>query len=302
MRKIESIFKKMLPVVRDALNNEVDNNGNIPKIGRNPKFSDVNLITLSLSAEFLSMDSENRLFDLIRKSPFFQSMGLIDRTSYHRRRKLLYPTFNKVLESVSSKIAPDEDAFIVDSIPVEICRFARAKRAKICKEHFETSPEFGYCAAQRTTFFGYKLHALCGINGVFRNIDLSKGNIADIHYLQDIRQYLSHCKILGDKAYLSAEIQQDLFETQHIQLYTPNRSNQPDYKKYPVIFRKLRKRIETLFSQLCDQFMLKRNYAKSFIGVATRVISKIVSLTVAQYFNKFVTNRPLNEIKYAFSN
>ena len=82
----------------------------------------------------------------------------------------MYPTFNKVLESVSSKIAPDEDAFIVDSIPVEICRFARAKRAKICKEHFETSPEFGYCAAQRTTFFGYKLHALCGINGVFRNV------------------------------------------------------------------------------------------------------------------------------------
>ena len=273
MRKIESVFKNMLPVVQEALRHEVDNNGNIPKIGRNPKFSDVNLITLSLSAEFLSMDSENRLFDLIRNSPFFQSMGLIDRTSYHRRRKLLYPTFNKVLESVSSKIAPDEDAFIVDSIPVEICRFARAKRTKICKEHFETSPEFGYCAAQRTTFFGYKLHALCGINGVFRNIDLSKGNIADIHYLQDIRQYLSHCKVLGDKAYLSAEIQQDLFETQHIQLYTPNRSNQPDYKKYPVIFRKLRKRIETLFSQLCDQFMLKRNYAKSFIGVATRVIS-----------------------------
>ena len=106
---------------------------------------------------------------------------------------------------------------------------------------------------------------------------------------------MPHCKTLGDKAYLSAE-------TQHIQLYTPNRSNQPDYKKYPVIFRKLRKRIETLFSQPCDQFMRKRNYAKLFVGVATRVISKIVSLTVAQYFNKFVTDRPLNEIKYAFSN
>ena len=213
----------------------------------------------------------------------------------------MYPTFNKVLEYLSNKIAPDEDAFIVDSIPVEVCRFARAKRTKICKEHFETSPDFGYCAAQRTTFFGYKLHALCGIEGVVTKVDLSKGSLADIHYLQDIRQYLFNCKLLGDKAYLSAEIQQDLFETQGIELYTPKRSNQPDYKKYPVLFRKLRKRIETLFSQLCDQFMLKRNYAKSFVGVAARVLSKIVSLTVAQYFNKFVTNRPLNEIKYVFS-
>ena len=301
MRRIESIFKKMLPIVQEALNNEVDTNGNIPKIGRNPKFSDVNLITLSLSAEFLSLDSENRLFDLIQNSHYFQNFDLIDRSSYNRRRKLLYPTFNKVLEYLSNKIAPDENAFIVDSIPVEVCRFARAKRTKICKEHFETSPDFGYCASQRTTFFGYKLHALCGIEGVFTKVDLSKGSLADIHYLQDIRQYLSNCKALGDKAYLSAEIQQDLFEMQRIELYTPKRSNQPDYKKYPVLFRKLRKRIETLFSQLCDQFMLKRNYAKSFVGVAARVLSKIVSLTVAQYFNKFVTNRPLNEIKYAFS-
>lgn len=301
MRKIESVFRKMLPIVQQALEQEVDNNGNIPKVGRNPKFSDVNLITLSLSAEFLSLDSENRLFDLIQNSQYFKNSGLVNRSSYNRRRKQLYPTFNKVLEYLSDKMAPDENAFIVDSIPVEVCRFARGKRAKICKEHFETSPDFGYCAAQRTTFYGYKLHALCGIEGVVTKVDLSKGSVSDIHYLQDVRQNLSNCKILGDKGYLSAELQQDLFETQRIELYTPKRSNQPDYKKYPVIFRKLRKRIETLFSQLCDQFMLKRNYAKSFIGVAARILSKIVSLSVAQYFNKFINYKPLNEIKYAFS-
>ena len=301
MRNIESIFIKMLPIIEESLCNDVNNNGNIPKIGRNPKFSDVKVITLGLSAEFLSIDSENRLFDLINKSNYFKSLCLIDRSGYNRRRKLLYPYFNRVLEVLSKKIAPDEDAFIVDSMPVEVCRFARAKRAKICKENFDTAPDFGYCAAQRTTFYGYKLHALCGLNGVFTKIDLSKGSIADIHYLQDVRQYLSDCKVLGDKAYLSAEIQQDLFLTQRVELYTPKRSNQPDYKKYPVVFRKLRKRIETLFSQLCDQFMVKRNYAKSFIGFAARILSKVVSLTVAQYFNKFVANRPMNEIKYAFS-
>lgn len=34
-------------------------------------------------------------------------------------------------------------------------------------------------------------------------------------------------------------------------------------------------RIETLFSQLCDQCMLKRNYAKSTFGLSTRIISII---------------------------
>lgn len=301
MRKIENIFEKMLPIVQEALKDHTDNIGNIPRTGRKPKFSDTKVITLSLAAEFLSMDSENRLFDFIKNSDIFLNHGLIDRSAFNRRRKLLCRYFNSVLDYLAEKISPGEDVFIVDSLPIEICRFARAKRARICKKDFDTAPDFGYCAAQKNTFFGYKLHGLCGVSGVFQNVDLSNASIADIHYLQDVRDNISHCILLGDKAYLSSEIQLDLFQTKGVRLVTPKRMNQYDYKKYPRIFRKLRKRIETLFSQLCDQFMIKRNYAKSFIGVAVRIISKIVSLTMGQYMNKFFNNKPINKVKYAFS-
>ena len=56
----------------------------------------------------------------------------------------------------------------------------------------------------------------------------------------------------------------ELFEKSQIKLEIPMRKNQNNYKKQTYIFRKKRKRIETLFSQLCDQFMIRRNYAKSF--------------------------------------
>ncbi|MCH8982211.1 IS982 family transposase [candidate division KSB1 bacterium] len=279
----------------------MDNNGNIPKIGRNPKFSDVKVIALALAAEFLSMDSENRLFDLIKDSAFFSLNGLIERSAFNRRRRSLRHYFNTVLEYLSDKISPAEDAFIVDSFPIEVCRFARAKRVRVCKENFDTAPDYGYCAAQKNTYFGYKLHGLCGVSGVFKKIDLSKASIADIHYLQDIKEDISQCILIGDKAYLSSEIQLDLFQTQGVRLLTPKRVNQKEFREYPQVFRKLRKRIETLFSQLCDQFMIKRNYAKSFFGLATRIISKIVSLTLAQFVNKFHNKKPINEIKYAFS-
>ena len=36
MRKIEIIFKQMLPIITEALDDHIDNKGNIPKIGRNP--------------------------------------------------------------------------------------------------------------------------------------------------------------------------------------------------------------------------------------------------------------------------
>jgi|GEM_PF-1543047 len=57
---------------------------------------------------------------------------------------------------------------------------------------------------------------------------------------------ISECVLLGDKGYLSAE-QLDLFESASIILETPMRTNQKGYKKQPYIFRKSRKRIETLF-------------------------------------------------------
>ncbi len=75
------------------------------------------------------------------------------------------------------------------------------------------------------------------------------------------------------------------------------RVNQHYYKKQPYIFRKSRKRIETLFSQLCDQFMIRRNYAKSFDGFKTRIFSKITALTVVQFINKFVHTRNINNLK-----
>ena len=102
---------------------------------------------------------------------------------------------------------------------------------------------------------------------------------------------LSDCVLLGYKGYLSQSVQLDLFNEVNIQLETPKRVNQKDYKPQFYPFKKHRKRIETLFSQLCDQFMIRRNYANSFDGFKTRILAKITTLTTIQFLNKFVFNR-----------
>lgn len=63
-------------------------------------------------------------------------------------------------------------------------------------------------------------------------------------------------------------------------------------------FAKARKRVETLFSQMVDQFMLCRNYAKQQVGLFARIISKISATTILQYIN-FINNKPLEQIKHA---
>ncbi len=118
----------------------------------------------------------------------------------------------------------------------------------------------------------------------------------DIHYLNDVKDLIKDCHLIGDKGYLSQPLQLDLFHNSNINLHTPMRKNQLDYKKLPWVYSKARKRIETLFSQLYDPFMIRRNYAKTFEGFATRIMSKITALTVIQWINHS-EKRNINNLK-----
>ncbi len=102
---------------------------------------------------------------------------------------------------------------------------------------------------------------------------------------------------LVDKDCLLQTIQIDLFNEVNIRLETPKRFNQKDYKPQFYPFKKYRKRIETLFFQLCNQLMIRRNYAKTYEGFKTRILAKITALNVIQYINKIYFNRNVNKIK-----
>ena len=104
----------------------------------------------------------------------------------------------------------------------------------------------------------------------------------------------------GDKGYIGADVQLDLFETAHIRLECPYRLNQKDWKPTFIPFAKARKRIETIFSQLTDQFLVIRNYAKMTNGLFARIIGKISALTILQYVN-FINDKPIGRIKYALN-
>ncbi len=252
------------------------------------------MITLNITAEYCGVDSEYQLFRDLKGTSL---NGLIERSVYNKRKRKLFMHIDNLRKKLVQKLNGAQVYFIIDSMPLEVCKNARAARSKICKEQQYAFPNHGFCAAQNSRYYGYKLHAVCSIDGVFENFDLSPASVHDIHYLKDIQQQMGDCVLLGDKGYLSADIQVNLFESVNIKLETPMRSNQKHFKPYPFLFKKSRKRIETLFSQLCDQFMIRRNYAKTFEGFKTRILSKITALTTIQYLNKFIFNRNINHIK-----
>jgi hypothetical protein len=288
MSNISANYERILEVLRKISKEQL-----LTYQRRKPKLSDLELISLSLTAEFMSIDSEMDLFRQLPKS----ILNKIERSVYNKRRRNLVNHLNEIRLKLASKFNEFEEYFIVDNMPLEVCKLSRSSRSKICKEVSYCYPDRGYCASQSSSYYGYKLHAVCSVSGVFQSIDLNPASVHDIHYLKDIRNQISDCVLIADKGYLSAEVQLNLFETCNIKLDTPMRKNQENFKKQPYIFRKKRKRIETLFSQLCDQFMIRRNYAKYFNVFKTRFLSKTTALTTIQYINKFVFNRNINNIK-----
>ena len=260
---------------------------------RLPKMSDLELVALNITAEYMSINSELQLFRCISGTVLD---GKIERSVYNKRRRKLFPYIEKIRETLSSKFSDFTNVYIVDSTPIEICKISRANRSAICSTD-EIKPAFGYCAAQKSRYFGYKLHAVCDKNGIFHSFDFTPANVHDVNYLNDIKGNLQNCLLIGDRGYISKEFQVDLFNYSRINLSVPMRKNQHDFVAFSKMKSKIRKRIETNISQLCGQFTININFAKTFQGLATRIVSKITSFTMIQYLNFFVFKRSLNKLK-----
>lgn len=129
------------------MQNKVDHAGNFPKVGKKPKFSDLEVISLNLTSEYLSINSENLLFKKLNGEYMKEFPRLIDRTQYNRRKKSLFHQTEFVRGQLSLTFSENEDVFVIDSMPLEICRNARASRLKICKE------DLFYLSSQRVLCF-----------------------------------------------------------------------------------------------------------------------------------------------------
>lgn len=280
-------FAKILEICKSFSLNFVDSTGNIHHCGRKPLCSDVEIMALCLFQEFRAINSECRFFEELQSLLPDMALRLGSRRNYNARIHRLTYYIERLrrclLRSMSS--AESDNIKLIDSMPIEVCRYSRAKSCKILKDDMQTAPTFGYCATQQQHYFGYKLHCVCSANGVIIRYDLSPAHHHDINYLNDVKDELSNCILIGDKGYRSNPWRLSLFEYAGIELATPCRQNELIQYTMPEDYQTRRKRVEVVFSQLVDQFAIRKSYAKSQRGLFTKIISKITLFTLLQYIN-----------------
>ncbi|GEN75427.1 hypothetical protein CHA01nite_11670 [Chryseobacterium hagamense] len=138
MNNLRANYERILEVLRKISNDDL-----LYYQRRTPKMSDLELI--SLTAEYMGIDSENHLFRILPQ--FFTTR--IERTVYDRRKRRLMSTTNTIRLQLSEMLNEFENYFIVDSIPLKVCKISRSAHSKDCKEAEFSFPDRGFYASQK---------------------------------------------------------------------------------------------------------------------------------------------------------
>ncbi len=112
MNNLEQIYERILEVLGLFSENQL-----ISYQRRTPKMSDLEVISLNITAEYLSIDSELQLF---RKLPN-SLINKIERSVYNKRKRRLSLQTEQIRQRISMEFNEFEDIFIVDSMPMKVC-------------------------------------------------------------------------------------------------------------------------------------------------------------------------------------
>lgn len=305
MHDLDTIYKKVKRILRTTAKEYFEYGENSKFYPNPPKLSDLEIISLAITAEALQIDSENLLWSKIKTDYPKMFKDLPHRTRFNKRRKQLHLLTQNILNLLSDHIEDNDKYLIIDSMPLPTCKIVRERTSKACRREQEDElvASKGYNAMFNGYYIGYKFHLIVSSTGVYKDHLITPANIHDTAFLKDISAedvHLQDYVLLGDRGYIGKATQLRLFEDLGLNLNIPYRRNQKDYKKYPYELKIKRKKIETVFAQFCDEFMIRRNYAKRFNGFEIRLITKIASKTLKQLIN-FRNGNPINQTKHSLA-
>ncbi|MBE6082701.1 IS982 family transposase [Acidilutibacter cellobiosedens] len=250
--------------------------------------SDSEIITISIIGELLTIDSEKAWLGFCEKNFKDLFPKLCGRTRFNRTCRSLHAVIDEIRKRLSAITRNQNSPVrIVDSIPLPVCKFGRAKFHKTFRGYGAT---YGNCPSKKEIYFGYKLHLLVTLDGFITDFELTSSNTDDRDSLWDILKNYASITVLGDKGYTHKNLVSTLKQEKNIDLIPLKRDNEKvQYSKaFRQLIFKLRRRIETTTSQLTEHLNIERVRAKSLWGLITRIKTKLLAYNLCYYINMLI--------------
>lgn len=245
--------------------------------GPEPTLSDSEVLTMEIVGEFLGIDTDKGVYRYFRRhlADWFPGLRRIHRTTFARQAANLWNVKQRLWEALLERLSYDPMISIIDSFPMPVCRFARAKRCRRLREH----AAYGYDELARQTFFGLRVHLVICWPGVIVDFRLSPANVHDLEGARDLLRDRQGWT-LGDRNYWSPDLMAECRE-HGLQLLAPFKTKKHEKRRWPFRLVQMRRRIETVIGQLVERYQAKKVWARDAWHLWSRWLRKILSHTVA---------------------
>jgi hypothetical protein len=258
--------------------------------GPTPTLCDSEVLTIEVVGEFLGLDEDTELFAYFRRhyAHFFPNLLHVHRTTFTRQAANLWKAKEHLWQELLAETPHDPTFALCDSLPLPVCLFARAYRCR----RFEGEAAFGKDTLLKQTFYGFRVHVRVCWPGVITRLSVAPANAHDLCVLPEIAESTSGL-LVGDRNYHSPKTKEELANI-GIELLAPYSSKKRDPNpKRSAFLSRLRYRIDTAFSQLTGRYSIKRVWARDLWHLASRLVRKVLSHTVAFLLNHRMGNQPL---------
>lgn len=248
--------------------------------GPEPKFSESEMLTLLLAMDYLPYPGETQYLGYIRANYLELFPNLVDQSQFNRRGRRLGGMLEALRRSwVDILGATFERSFLLDTKPIPVVGYRRSKR----HSRFEGTASYGYCAARKMHYFGYKLVMVSTLSGLPVAYSLVPANTDERAAAESVLGNFHGCDFFGDKGFIGQDWQEDIERWTGNRIWTTQRQNQR--QQNPVAFDRLlshfRERIEGVFHEIQNTGRhLEHLLRRSFDGLFTHVAAKIASHTL----------------------
>jgi DDE family transposase len=264
--------------------------GRLRERGPSPTLFDSEVLTIEIVGEFLGLDEDTELFAYFRRhyAHFFPNLRRVHRTTFTRQAANLWKAKEYLWQRLLAETPHDPTFALADSFPLPACLFARAYRCR----RFKGEAAFGKDTLLKQTFYGFRVHVRVCWPGVITRISVAPANAHELSVLPALVEH-TWGVVIGDRNYWSPPIREELAE-RGVELAAPYRTKKRDPNpERSALLSLLRYRIDTVFSQLTQRYAVKRVWARDLWHLASRLLRKVLSHTVAFLLNHRMGNQPL---------
>ena len=272
------LYCVIVEVVRSIIGN-----GRSRSRGTEPELTDAEVLTLQLWGEMEGVRSDAAIWRsaVERWCAWFPHLG--SEWNFVRRCANLSSLMDRILVLL---FGPSGDWNAFDGLPLPVCRLARASRDK----RFRGEAAWSYCAAKNEHYDGFKAGASMNARGEIYRVWLGAANI-DEREMVEATVFGMRGLMFTDKGLISPVLT-DLMLGREVVLTMPLRRNMKDTRPEWVVRQamRLRRRIETAFGRLTEEFAIARTKGRDFWRWSSRVLRKILAYNLLLRFERITAS------------